>query len=200
MPQQFKLDNKWHKVNVEVVSGRYHLSYRRGYYDDGSGMKLSTPAPGARKRLAANGQAEQVPEHRAEPIVFSAELISGLTDAAKATESGELTAKRGDTTYTLHYRVPASAFPHNPGADGEKIDIGAGLLVSNGFGRTVARKSEKFTLTFDKDRLESSPNGTLSFDQRIDLPEGENSVFVMVWDPASGRSGTLQVPVTVARK
>lgn len=198
VPKQVKFDNSWHNVKVEVVPGRYNVSYRRGYYDDGSGLKTPTQKP--RTRLIANGNTAPEPEKHAEPIIFSAQLISGVTNAAQSVTGGISAPRRGETTYTLHYRVPASAFTQSAGDEGDKVEIAAGLLVSNAFGRTVVRKSEKFTLTFEKDRLQKSPKGMLTFDQPVDLPAGEDSIFVMVWDPRTGRSGTLQVPVTVSRR
>jgi VWFA-related protein len=35
-PQDFHFDNKWHKVRVKLKVEGYQLSYRRGYFADGS--------------------------------------------------------------------------------------------------------------------------------------------------------------------
>ena len=52
-PQEVRLDNRWHKIKVEVDGGDYQISYRHGYFDDGSNLSHSEGP--ARQRLLQDG-------------------------------------------------------------------------------------------------------------------------------------------------
>ena len=89
-PQEVKLDNRWHNVKVEVDGVHYQLSYRRGYFDDGSNLKQAE-GPG-RKRLLQNGEA--APALHTEPIV----LQVGLTPFDPAATKGHQPVLQVSTT------------------------------------------------------------------------------------------------------
>ena len=44
-PRHLHFDNKWHKVHVEVDGAAYQLSYRSGYFADGSIRGRPNPPP-----------------------------------------------------------------------------------------------------------------------------------------------------------
>ncbi len=200
-PTDSKFDNKWRKVRVEVEGGKYQLSYRRGYYDDGSGLQAKTSA--TRVVLKAGGEKVNLPDNRSEPIIFSVKLLPGFTDRAAAGLTPAIeadSAKRGQMGYTLHYTVPVAAFTQTSVDTGLKVRIGAGFLIFNSVGRRAGRGGAEFTLSFKGDVSKTNPDATLSFDQPVALPQGEDYLFIAVWDMTTGRSGTLQVPIVAARR
>ena len=82
-------------------------------------------------------------------------------------------------------------------AFGQVLRIGAAIVVLNGYGRLVEHVTQDFTLTFHGDKLAASPNAVVSFDQTINLSQGDCHVLVAVWDLQTGRLGTVQMPLTV---
>jgi VWFA-related protein len=196
-PQDFKQDNKWHKVTVKVDGG-YTLSYRTGYYGDG----LNAPAPKtSRTLLTADGEKVHLPENRSEPIIFRAEAqpSSVTTPTSMPSPPPEPSLpKKNETTYTIRYFVPVAAFLQKDTADGQRVQLGAGIIAFNHHGSTVGRLSQKFTLDFHGDRLRDAAE--ISFDQKINLPRGQNYVSVFVWDMTTGRLGTIQIPLIVERR
>jgi hypothetical protein len=40
----------------------------------------------------------------------------------------------------------------------------------------------------------------VGFDEQINLPVGDDYVYLVTWDEASGRFGTVEVPVTVPKR
>src|SRR6185437_5776730 len=66
-PGDLKANNKWHKVKI-AVDGPFHLSYRRGYFDDGTG--ISRPPRKTRIALRAHGESVQGPDRHTEPIIL----------------------------------------------------------------------------------------------------------------------------------
>jgi hypothetical protein len=96
--------------------------------------------------------------------------------------------------------VPAADFVQQLIPEGQRVQIGAGVVAFNQYGRTASRLSQKFTLNFNGDRLSEAPSANLSFDQQFNLPKGQNYLIVAVWDTISGRLGTIQIPVKVEKR
>lgn len=203
-PHDLHFDNTWHKVKVKVDGGSYQLSYRRGYYDDGAN---AAPVPQkARTRLEANGEKTELPSTRSEPIIFEASVLptpmrgeaGGVS--RKSNASAVAAPKRGETAYLVHYTMPANAFVQQ-NVDGQScISMGAAILAFNELGRTIGRLSQKVTIAIDAEKFGKSPDGTVSFDQRINLAHGEDYLLLAVWDMSTGRMGTIQLPLNVAKR
>ena len=134
-PQEVKLDNRWHNVKVEVDGVHYQLSYRRGYFDDGSNLKQAE-GPG-RKRLLKNGEA--APALHTEPIVFQV----GLTPFDPAATKGHQPVlqvsttppRKGERAYRLHYSVPMDAFTVQTANGEDHVSLGLAVFAFNKFGR-----------------------------------------------------------------
>lgn len=200
-PQDVKLDNRWHNVKVVIDGGHYQLSYRHGYYDDGSNLK---PAEGTeRKRLLDNGEA--VPEvPHTEPIVFQVGITPanpGATDTQRATlHTSTAPPKKGEHAYSLHYSVPMDAFPVKTSDGEEHVSVGLAVFAFNKYGRPIARVTGAVTLGVSQERVNASgPSPRISFDQEINLPEGNDFLYVGLWNTATGRFGAVQIPFVVKK-
>jgi VWFA-related protein len=202
-PERVKFDNKWHKVSVKVEGQHYRLSYRRGYFDDGSNVEV--PPPGARQRLSADGtRLPGPPEPLAAQIIFSASIAPGpdLPPGVAPPPVGPANLpvrKKGDTTYEIRYTLPANAFTQQASAAGPQLLIGTGVLGVNTLGEMVARQVSAERVILDPDKWRADPNGNVSFQQSINLPRGDDLLTVLVWDGATGRFGVVQMPVTVPK-
>lgn len=200
-PDDVKLDNKWHKVKVEVDGGQYQLSYRRGYYDDGSNLKQPENNQG-RKRLVENG--ETAPDLHTQPIIFHVS-IAPADPAAAEPQPNMLYAstaplRKDERAYVLHYSVPLDAFPVETADAKDKVSIGLAVLAFNQYGRPVTRVAEKITLGFPQESVATSgPSPNLGFQQEINLPKGQDFLYVGVWNTHTGRIGTLQIPFNVTK-
>jgi VWFA-related protein len=200
-PSDNKLDNKWHKVRVEVDGGKYRLSYRRGYYDDGSGLQAKERHSGV--LLKAGGEKIVLPDNRSEPIIFTVTLLPGFTNRSEVALTPKVTTEstqHNQTIYTLHYSVPAAAFSQTKTGTSTEIRLGAGFYVLNSFGRKAGDESQEFTFTFDGDKLEDKTDAIFSFEQPITLPKGEDYLNVAVWDIRTGRLGTVQIPLVAVNR
>lgn len=198
------LDNRWHKVRVEVEEKgsrlSCRLSYRRGYYDDQ--RTQATPVDSTRKRLLADGQTAPLlqPTH---PIILAARVapsVASLAELAHPLLNVPPTPapKAGEFTSTVHYQLPLSALQAQAVGGRQRVVVGTGILASNHLGRPVARLSRDVTLTLDQHEVEDHPDGFVSFTQQINLPAGQNYLYILVWDHSTGRTGTIHVPVDVA--
>lgn len=197
-PTDLHRDGKWHKVTVKAsgCNGRCQLSYRRGYYDDGEND--GTQGPKTRTLLRKNGSTVEVSREQRRPLVFEATVSK-----AGAELPADIPAKpprKGETAYRIEYTVPsASVAPGNVNANTGTYEIYATILALNHYGDSVATIGEKATITADESRIHSDPNATLTFDQQVNLPYGEDYLDILLFDEISGRLGMVTVPMAVSK-
>jgi VWFA-related protein len=198
-PHDFKQDNKWHNVKVTLDGGPYTLSYRTGYFDDGANTSDPDDVKKARILLTSNGEKLQRPGNYDLPIIFQAE-VQPASSVSLPENTPTVPEKKNETIYNIRYTVPAADFVQQNIPGGQRVQIGAGVVAFNQYGRPVRHVSQKFTLSFDGDKLSKAPNGKVYFDQQFSIPKGQNYLFVAVWDTLGGRLGTVQVPLNVAKR
>lgn len=200
-PHEQKFDNRWHKVKIKIEGGSYRLSYRRGYYDDGAGA--GPPSGEVRTALRADGTTTQKqPEVPKTPIIFTATVLPaneavGRPSVPAVNEAGPL--KKNERSYRIHYTLPAADFVQQSSDGRQSVRVGAGLLAVNSLGTPIARQVNGLSIGIDPDKFRANPDGTIGFDEEIHLPRGEDFLYIIAWDEASGRFGMVQVPVTVPK-
>jgi VWFA-related protein len=197
-PNNLKANSKWHRVEVKLVNAHYQLSYRHGYFDDGSNQPEAENKTSIRTALRAGGNKVQVPvvDNRSAPLVFSVR-IAPASSAASA-QPGDAPLKKGETRYVVEYDVPAkdvyaARIQGNTGTD----ELGATVFVYDRNGELVSRKALKFTLGVNQQKARSDPNARLIFSQIVNLPKGSNYLYLGLWDTTTGRMGTVNAAVDV---
>jgi VWFA-related protein len=197
-PRDYKQDNKWHNVKVTLDGGPYTLAYRTGYYSDGANTSDPDDVKKARILLTSNGEKLQRPGNYDQPIIFQAE-VQPSSSVSLPENTPTISEKKNETIYNIRYTVPAADFVQQNIPGGQRVQIGAGVVAFNQYGRPVGHVSQKFTLSFDGDKLSKTPNTKIYFDQQFSIPKGQDYLFVAVWDTIGGRLGTIQIPVNVQK-
>ena len=199
-PDNLKANNKWHKVKIAVDGGSYHVSYRRGYFDDGTGT--SHPPRKTRIVLRAHGETVQGPDREAEPIIFEARVqpstAAQLANPAPSTETTHA-PKRNEAAYAVYYSVPLDALTLDKVNGKTQISVGAAILAFNRYGRLTRSVAQKLTFDLKEEKLKENPTAKFGFDQQINLPKGEDYLYIALWDLTNGRLGTLQLPLDVEK-
>jgi VWFA-related protein len=197
-PQEVKLDNKWHKIKVNVDGADYQVSYRHGYFDDGSNLQHEE---GGRKRLLQGG--DTVAEVSQAPIVFDVRVRPADNVEQSATRNAQWSfapPKKGERAYELHYSVPEEAFSKQTVGDQDKLSIGVAVLAFNQDGRSISRTEKKVTVTLSQERASIlQPGSEIGFDEPLDVPDGQDFLYVVVWNPDTAHLGTVQIPLTVEK-
>ena len=205
-PHDFHFDNKWHKVRVALNVNGYQLSYRRGYFADGSpgGAKQPQQDTRPRTRLLPGGEKVELPAMRSLPIIFQARVlpVSDPAVAAGPVISGIIQPpplKRGAVPYSILYELPADAFTWQMAGGKPEVTLGVAAIVLNSDGRAVDSRAERVKMTLNTDSLRLRPDLRMAIDQRLNLKKNDEFLYLAVWDMTSGRLGTLQVPVQVTK-
>jgi VWFA-related protein len=204
-PHDFHFDNKWHKVSVKLNVDGYQLSYRRGYFADGSPGGAAQPEKTrARTRLMANGEKVQLPEMRSTPIIFQARVLPASDPAVASSPPLGTTIqapapKKGAVPYSVRYALPVDALTKQTIDGKPQVTFGVAAIVLNRDGRAVDSHAEKVTVTLNGEVIRAHPDIALALDQRLNLKKDDEYLYLAVWDMTSGRLGTLQVPVQVPK-
>jgi VWFA-related protein len=211
-PNDLKSNSKWHRVEVKLVDAHYELSYRHGYFDDGSNrpqpfasssitspsIKASETRTRTALRAGGNKVGVQVPDDGIEPLVFSVRIAPAPPAAAPLPDDSPL--KKGETRYVVEYYVPAkdvyaASIQGNVGTD----ELGVAVFVYDRNGELVSRKALKFTLSIDEQKARSLPNAKLNFALTVNVPQGSNYLYLGLWDMTTGRMGTVNAAVDVKK-
>jgi VWFA-related protein len=202
-PRNFRFDNKWHKVRIAVDGASYQLSYRRGYFADGS-VRDKNENTSPRARLLGNGEKLEVNELREHPIIFKAKVLAELDDAT--VDPGKFpglvplpTHKKGSVRSIIRYSLPMDAFAVRPADGKHKIVLGLAAAALSSDGATAERSAEQVRVTLPEDVVFSNLDLRFEVYQQIDLSRGDAYLRLSVWDTVTGRFGSTEFPIDVPK-
>jgi len=201
-PKDFTPDNKWHKVHITVEPSGYNLSYRQGYFADGNNLAPPMEVkPAHRGLLLAGGKTIDTPaDLRSAPIIFTASILPTPEPATVSPYDSDYTMlhppappKSGHVAYFVRYMLPAGVFLPQMIDGHPHIAFDVAAIALNQAGEQAGENAQRVRLTFAVDH----PSAPICIEQQVDLRKGDDYLFLAVWDTATGRLGTLQVPITV---
>ncbi len=201
-PQNLRLDNKWHKIRV-TVDGSYHLSYRSGYFADGSVReKDKEEPPKPRTRLLAGGEKLEVTELRDQPIIFRASVLPSSDPSVANWEkpSGSLAPpppKKGSVPFSVRYTVPLNALTVREVDGKHQIVFAIAAIALNRDGSAVQHDAQQVKMVLKEDVFRRDPSLTVTLDQKLNLTKDDQFLNLGVWDTVSGRFGSIEVPLDV---
>jgi VWFA-related protein len=202
-PSDLRFDNKWHKVQVAVDGASYHLSYRSGYFADGSVREKDRPAE-TRTRLLANGEKLDVIEASARPIIFQAIVLpaSDPTLVNLDKPAAALPApprKKGSVPFLIRYTVPLDAFSVRR-VDGKlQIVLGIAAIPFDRDGSPGKHEVEQVTMILNEAVYRRNPNTSITLDQQITLVKDDKFLNLGLWDTMNGHFGSIQLPLEVPK-
>lgn len=202
VPAKNEFDGEFHRFKVRVDNASYGLTYRSGYFADPPD-KPSTHHPDEANLIAL------ATVHGAPPatqISFDARVLPGgdpLLKGAKLTPGpvGDETATLKGTPhrYVVDLAVDLHGIVFNTAVDGShQAYVEFALVADDAEGQRVNYLEHGFQLSIRPDRFAPLMASGIPVRMEIDLPEGQNSLRIGIHDVAARRTGSLEVPVTVA--
>jgi VWFA-related protein len=204
-PTDFKNDNSWHKIDIEVDGKGYTLSYRRGYFADGFDRGAQSPdadTAKTRTRLLANGNSLKIEGLTSAPLLFEASVEADTTPATAASlaPTGKAVLRASRERLSVAYSVPASSLLIREVDGHSQVVLGAAAFIVNLQGRVLSQRTDQFTILVDPEKLRLAPQANLHIEQKIDAANGDNFLYLSVWDTVTHRQGRIQVPLKVPLK
>ncbi|MGB8537073.1 MAG: VWA domain-containing protein [Acidobacteriaceae bacterium] len=199
-PSNFKVDNKWHNVRIKLDGG-YHVSYRTGYFADGSNGIAQNPAQPRTKLLISGDKAQTKREH-ATPIIFQAAMLptadpvlAPLRADAEGLPAPPL--KGGAARYSVRYSVPIDELTGQSTQGKHTFVIGLAAVTIDRDGDILKRQFEHVTVSFDEDYFSHRSRAPLVVDQQLNLNRADQYLYLAVWDIHNDRFGELQMPLNL---
>jgi hypothetical protein len=81
----------------------------------------------------------------------------------------------------------------------QQASMGIASMAFDGNGRSTANLTQQVTATFSQEELSVSGHPVYIFEQPIDLKDGENYLYLGVWDVNTGQFGTIQLSMDATR-
>lgn len=197
-PSNFHFDNKWHKVRIKLDGGSYQLSYRQGYFADaqsGSGQKAAQPGT----TLQDSGDKVEV-QLRTNPIIFQATVLPVSDPRLTSLQPDSVIVpnpreKKGPLSLTVRYSLPIDGLSGQTIDGKEKFVFQLAAIAISRDGNSTERNFNQVTLSYDQGSFPHRSHAPIVIDQQLSLAKDDEYIFLAVWDVASGRLGTLQMPL-----
>lgn len=204
MPANKNFDGRFRKLQVRVEPSGYNLAYRDGYYADPAGKNAARDATQLTPILAAM-------LHGAPPatqIIFNTRVLPS-TDAHfrdvkfATTPAGAMAA---DIKGPLHRTVvdlliDPRGLDLTAAPDGTRQDLVEFVAVAyGGDGQRVNYVDRKVPLGLDAELYAKVRASGFPVRLELDLPAGNFSLRLAIYDLNSGHIGSLEVPLQVAAK
>ena len=220
VPPGQKYDYAHHSVKISVNQPGLHLAYRQSY--DAVDPATIRPAPGltlatalppgpvdvrmamgrampASNQILFDVQVEPSPAPPT-PAPSSADqpgAILGTPDPAVLAKFKD----RPPVRYAIQYAIPARQVELTGALDGShKGSVELDIAAYDSAGRFVTGLGQILSLTISSDRYPEYLKSPIRYIQQIDLPPEQLFVRIGVFDHTSTKVGTLEIPLTVAKK
>jgi len=194
---------EFHKIEVKLDGGKYQLDYRRGYYTDDTsklagnaggvaGPMTAAAVPGAPPSTQILFQAQVLPEDDAQ--------LSGKAPESQPAGETAAGANAGSHRYVVDLEVQLNDLTFAPEADGATgTRFECALVAYDGEAKPVKSLARSFDYALPADQYERLSAADKSVSERlaVDLPAAAVGVRIVVYDPASAKTGSLEIPLHV---
>jgi hypothetical protein len=201
VPTKKVFDGKFRRIEMRVDPGNYQLMYRDGYYAFPPD-KLSARNPEAGSPLATTMLHGAPPSTQ---IVFHARVIPANDPSLKDARlpqgaAGEKasTLKGPVQTYVIDLSIDPHSLVFDPVSGGaQEAQLKFALIGFDTEGTPVNDLARDLFPKIPQEAFDQAMAHDMDFRLALDLPAGKYSLRVGVEDARSGRTGSLEIPLTV---
>ena len=198
-----KHGDDFRRVEVKVDGSKYQLAYRRGYFTDQENKAASGgPVPEEVTSAAVLGAPPST------QLLFQARVLPE-GDPALAGPLPDKNLKQNPTSafkgaphsYVVDLGVPPGELDFTEGAGGARTaQVEIALVAYDKDGQAVNSLGRQFALSLTAAQYEAlaAAGKGIPVRQLLDLPAGADIVRAVVYDPATAKVGSLEIPVQVA--
>jgi hypothetical protein len=192
-PTDTNMDGAFRKIGVSV-DGKYHLSYRRGYYARSDGE------PGAAQEAQTRAVQHAI-QAGADPLGPFMDFGLPQTEQILYTERVVPEQQPQDANpkgerYAVDFVVSLADLNLKQDPDGtHKGTLTLSLVVYDKYGQIASRREHLVALNIKPDMWETyQKNGGLQLHSDLDIPNGQFWLRTGVYDATSRKVGTMEVP------
>lgn len=198
-PTNQKIDESIRHIEVKVEGGKYNLSYRHSYYASDAGLP-NTDRVGAKGEASVLGESDPLRPFmdfgmpQSEQILYKA-LIKPLPNNQQAPTLEP--SGKGNSRYGVDFAVDLKDLNLRLAPDGlHRGTLNLSLVVFDRYGREVTRKDHLVELSLKPDVYAFFQNAGVQLHAMVDVPRGQYWLRTGVYDQASHKAGTLEIPIS----
>lgn len=190
-PTDARDDGKFRSIEVSLPSGSYRLSYRRGYFAESPGA--AAPAESDRLlSLMRFGMPDF--DQLSYTVRVAADAHQPEPGAAPAGVNAAL--KPPVTRYGVDYLIPLKSLKlESDGMGAQHDDLELMLVACSKDGEPKNLVVSKERVNLSRQLAESGENIQIHARQEIDLPAGDIFLRAGLYEPSSGKAGTIGITV-----
>jgi VWFA-related protein len=204
VPSNKKADGKFRTVRLRLDHADYKLSYRPGYYADTPDSSAAHSAGGSSGIMAAT----LLGAPAATQILFQARVLAATDPMLQGVKledgaAGEMTAalKGPVRRYIVDLMVDPRSLLFEEMPDGaRRTDIEFAVVAYDAESRRVNYLDRGSRVSLNAEQYSRMMAAGVPVRLALDVPVGQIALRVVVYDPATRRAGSLEVPVIVAAK
>ena len=203
VPTNTKYNGARRNIEVRLTQGKAQLFYRRSYYADAAGNSEEAVG-GASGQISAAAVLGAPPSTQ---ILFQARMLpegdpalTGPMPDKQLKQNPTRDFKGTPHPYVVDLGVQLGDLAFAEGANGVRTaQLEIALVAYDKDGQPVNSLGRQFGLTFPAAQFEQLNAAGKGIPVRlaIDLPAGADVVRAVVYDPASAKTGSLEIPVQV---
>lgn len=201
-PTNSKMDGAFRKIEVKVSDGEYSLSYRRGYFATEAGLPGSALAERNRKiqKLNAKNPAFIDPllpfmdlgMPQAQQILFEARI-----QPSSSKDKDQPSSTKSEERYTVAFAIDLKDLQLKLDPDGNHKDkLNISLIAYDRYGNIGSRNDQVITLNIKPDVYAFFQNYGVQFNADIAVPKGQFWLRTGIYDQATQRVGTMEIPLS----
>ncbi len=197
-PLNKDMDGRYRRIEVKLVHAKYKLAYRRGYNADdeakehGADLKLSADPL---QPLMAPGM-----PNFAQIVYLMSVLPSNPQPDANAVRTGDNPKLENPfTRFSVDFAIHERDLKLDPTADGVRHgNLELTLIAYDHYGNPLNWMVRSMDFSLSPERYTQFLQVGLQLHFEIDAPRSSAYLRTGVYDVASGKSGTLEVPLSAA--
>ena len=190
-PTNKKMDGSYRRIEVKLASGKYRLSYRRGYNADDNAVSDGKPEANPLHGLMMHGMPN------ATQILFGARVLpADPQPPPNATHAGKNPKLAGPTMrYNIDLMIRWTDVKLTQGSDGSHTGrVQVELIAYDRDGKALNWAGETQAMNLKPDIFAAIEQSGLPAHLEIDLPaETEIRLSAGVFDWETGKAGTMEV-------
>jgi VWFA-related protein len=196
VPTRPDSDGHYHPIKITVDRPGLHLTYRSGYNDE-------RPAPpDAVLKIHMNQGTMGLGALPATQLTFDVQVTPGAANS-KTSNARRALLLSGKTpvTYNLIYKLDQSQIDFATSTGGVRnASIEFDLAAYDSDGKLLTVRSQTLKLPLSPQEYQEFVQTPFQFLLPVDLPPGELTLRVGVFDGISSKAGTLEIPLAIPKK
>jgi len=198
VPTNTNYNGAQRNIEIRLAHGKADLFYRHSYYADASMLSADSATKDGRSSFLGSMQ-WGVPA--SSQIVFDVRVAAPDQQPPSGSVAGANSAmKNRAARYAVDYAASLGTINLAESANGMQGHIEAVAIAYDRDGNRLNWVASDVPIALDQAGWNQFSRSGLQIHQVLDLPAGDIDLRVGLYDPGSGRFGTLEIPLKVAAK